>query len=198
MHRLQSYIGLLARRATWWAAIAGALLSFGCTAKELTQAELENVDTLVKQHKSASRAQKSEAAQLLREADSVAKARKWDLSAKIYVESAIRFPTFRALKGWGEATAKSDLKRPTSAETLSAHKAAFEGASHYLRIAVQFAEKVPGQAQPTELEAVRQQIKCIESYSGSTRHNCEPVRSVLLRYATLPNLKFPSWFARLH
>jgi hypothetical protein len=162
------------------------LLSFGCTAKDLTQVDLENVDALVQQHKVAGKTQKAEAAEWLRDADIVAKARKWDLSAKMYAESAMRWPSFRALKGRGEAVAKSDRKRATIAESLNAQKAAFDGAARYLRTALQFAEKVPGQAQVTELEAVRQQISCIESYAGGATHSCEPVRSVLLRYAAKP------------
>ena len=166
--------------------LACALLSFGCTAKDLTQADLENVGALVQQHKVASKTQKTEAAKLLREADGAAKERRWDITAKIYGEAAIRWPSFRSLKGMGEATAKSDLRRATMAETHAAHKAAFVEAAGYLRTAVQFAEKVPGQAQAAELEAVRQQITCLETYTGGVAHNCEPVRSVLLRYAARP------------
>lgn len=183
MCRLQNHFRPLAQRAPWWVAVACALVSFGCTAKELTQAELENVDALVKQYKSASKSQKAEAAQWLRNADIGAKQLKWDLSAKMYGEAAIRWPTFRALRGLGEATAKSYRKRATIAESLSAQKLAFDGAAHYLRIAVRFAENVHGQAEPAEVDVVRQQISCIESYAGGTAHNCEPVRSVLLRYA---------------
>ena len=186
MYRLQSHFTPLARRAPWWVALTCALLSFGCTARELTQAELEDVDALTKQHKTATKTQRSEAVKLLREADAAAKERRWDITAKIYGEAAIRWPSFRSLKGMGEATAKSDLRRATMVETHTAHKAAFVEAAGYLRTAVRFAEKVPGQAQAAELEAVRQQISCLESYAGGVAHNCEPVRSVLLRYAAKP------------
>lgn len=186
MNRLQSRIWPLPRRSSWGVAMACALLSFCCTAKSLTQAELENVDILIQQYKSASKTQKSEAGQWLRGADGAAKEQRWDISAKMYAESAMRWPSFRALKGRGEALARSDRRRATLAESLSAQRIAFDEAAIYFRNALRFAEKVQGQAQATELEAVRQQIKCIESYAGGTAHNCEPVRSVLLRYAAKP------------
>lgn len=186
MKRFQNRISPLAQHSPWWVALACALLSFGCTARDLTQADLENLAALSKQYNSASKTQKSEAVQWLRDADGAAKERRWDISAKMYAESAMRWPSFRALKGRGEALAKSDRKRATVAESLSAQKIAFDEAAIYFRNAVRFAEMVPGQAQPVELEAVRRQIECIESYVGGAAHNCEPVRSVLLRYATKP------------
>lgn len=186
MNRSHRLTKLQVRRSSWWVTMACVLLSFGCAAKDLTQAQLENIDALIQQHESASKTQKSEAVQWLRGADGAARERKWDAAAKMYAESAMRWPTYRALKGRGEALAKSDRKRASIAESLSAQKIAFDEAAIYFRNAVRFAEKVPRQAQTHELEEVRRQISCIESYVGGATHGCEPVRSVLLRYAGKP------------
>lgn len=182
MKQPRGHISRLTRHSPWWIALACALLSFGCTARDLTQADLENFDALIQQYKSASKTQRAEAVQWLRNADGAANERRWDISAKMYAESAMRWPSFRALNGRGEALAKSDRKRATVAESIKAQKIAFDEAAIYFHNAVRFAEKVPEQAQAAELEVVRQRITCIESYAGGATHNCEPVRSVLLRY----------------
>jgi hypothetical protein len=86
------------------------------------------------------------------------------------------------LKGLGESTAKSDRKRDTVAQSLAAHKSAFDAAARTLRTARSFAEKVPAQVDASELQSVSDSIACLESYVVNTAPTCEPVKSVLQAY----------------
>jgi hypothetical protein len=158
------------------------LLFFGCADAMLTQADLEDVDKLLTQHRVASAAQKREAAELLRAAESSVKEQRWDRATKLYGEAALRFPTFKALKGDGESMARSDRKRATLSESLTAHKAAFDSAARTLRTAITFAEKLPNSADAKELQSVRDTVTCLESYVVGSDSACEPVKSVLQRY----------------
>jgi hypothetical protein len=157
----------------------------GCAEAELTQADLNDLDKLLAQRASASKAQKLEATRLIKLAEDATKQNRWDVASKIYIDSLIRYPSFRALVGRGESTARSDRRRDTLAETLSAQHAAFKSASVSLKAAVSFAERVPGEATQEQIAAARAQITCIESYDGGARGNCEPVASVLKRYANI-------------
>jgi hypothetical protein len=159
------------------------LLVSGCADAMLTQADVGDVDKLIKQHRSASAAQKREAAEWMRGAESSAKERRWDRAAKMYGEASLRFPTFQALKGYGESIVRSDRKRDSMTESLSAHKAAFDDGARSLRTAVTFAEKLPSTIDAKALQSVRDTVACLESYVVGATPTCEPVKSVLQRYA---------------
>lgn len=163
--------------------IVAALLTCSCAAQERSKADLDHPDALVRQHRSASKSDKDQAAKRLRDAEQAFQSARFDLAAKLYGESALHHPTFKALSGYGEATARSDRKRPTQGETLAAQKSAFDAAARRIKVALEFASKVPGQAKPADVERAQQTLACLESYSGGATHGCEPVRSVLGRYA---------------
>jgi hypothetical protein len=159
------------------------LLVSGCADAMLAQADVEDVDKLIKQHRNASAVQKREAAEWIRGAESSAKERRWDRAAKMYGEASLRYPTFHALKGYGESIARSDRKRDSVAESLAAHKAAFDDGARSLRTAAAFAEKLPSSIDAKELQAVRDTAACLEAYAVGATPTCEPVKSVLQRYA---------------
>ncbi len=171
------------RRCGMFLACATALLMVGCADAMLPQADLTDVNKLVSQHQGANAALKREAAEWSRSAEASAKERRWDHAAKMYAEAALRYPTFQALRGLGESTARSDRKRDTTAETLLAHKAAFVSAASTLRSALAFYERVPAQQiSAADIQAVKEMSVCLESFVVGTAPACEPVKSVLQRY----------------
>lgn len=171
---------LACRTALLCAALSGVLT--GCANAELSQADLDDINKLVQQHSAASKSQRLEAEKWFNNAGEAVKQARWDLAAKMYGEALIRYPSFAALQRRGEATARSDRTRDTTTETLTAQKAAFASAASTLRMAVLFAEKVPGQAAADQLESTRAQIRCLDAYDGSAVASCEPVASALKRY----------------
>jgi hypothetical protein len=149
----------------------------------LTQAEQEDPGALLRQRRQAPAPLRQEAQSWLKDAEAAAKEGRWDLATKAYGESAGRFPTFKALKGYGDATGRGDRKRDSLEETLKAQRAAFESALRRLKAAVAFAEQGGERVPGAELTAVREQISCLEGYLKTSNASCEPVKSVLQRYS---------------
>lgn len=171
------------RFAFFVSSVAFACSISGCAEAELTQADLTNVDRLVEQQKNANKRQQLEAAKWKRNADEAAKQQRWDLASKMYGEALLRHPSFTLLKLRAETTARADRKRDSLAETLSAQHAAFKASAETMRTALSFAEKLPAQAARSDVESLRTQLACLDSYDGSANAQCEPVASVLKRYA---------------
>ncbi len=163
-------------------AVLASTLS-GCADAELTQVDLTNADRLVEQTKKASKRQQAQAANWKKNADEAAKQQRWDLASKMYGEALLRYPSFALLKLRAEATARSDRKRDTLAETLAAQQAAFKASAETMRTALAFAEKLPAQTERADMESVKTQLACLESYDGGASALCEPVASVLKRYS---------------
>ena len=166
------------------AACLSLSLLMGCANAELTQAELGDINKLLKQRATASKTERSEAAQWAKRGEEASGRRRWDLASKMYGEASLRYPTFVYMRGAGDAIARSDRKRDTMTQTLAAQRAAFVSAADMLRTAVLLAEKLPDEATAEQLTAVRAQIACIEAYEGGanvTNATCEPVASVLAR-----------------
>ena len=154
----------------------------GCAEAELAQADLGDINKLMQQRASASKAQRIDANEFIKSAAEAIKQQRWDLASKMYGTSAQLYPSFAALKSLGEAKARSDRRRDTLKEALAAQHAAFKSAADSLRTAVLLAEKLPSEATPEQLASVQAQIACIDAYDGGTVANCEPVASVIKRY----------------
>jgi hypothetical protein len=154
----------------------------GTAHSELKQADMHDIEKLVEQHRSATRAQRQEARDWMKGGAAAVLEKRWDLAGKMYLTAALVYPTFVSLKSGGEAVARSDRRRDTLEQSLVAQRAAFGSAAQSMRTAILFAEKVPGQASVDEVEGLRKQIACIDSYDGKTAVTCEPVASVLKRY----------------
>ncbi len=164
--------------------VAALVVQTGCSAAtQLSQSDLRDVDKLLQQRSTSSKAQQLEARKLLKQASEAEKQKRWDLAAKYYIDSLIRYPTFSGLVALGQATAWSDRRRETPAESLAAHYSAFKSAAVSFKTALLLAEKVAGEASAEQLSSVRAQVACIESYDGGPQANCEPVASVIKRYA---------------
>jgi hypothetical protein len=107
------------------------------------------------------------------------------LASKLYGEALLRNPSFTLLKLRAEAIARSDRRRETLAESLSKQRAAFQASAAAMRTALSFAEKIPAQVARSDVESLKTQLACLDSYISSESANCDLVKSVLKRYKNL-------------
>jgi hypothetical protein len=166
------------------ACIGSLIATVGCAQPQLEQRDLGDVDKLLGQRTAATTSEKRAAAEWIRDGDLSAKEKQWDIASKMYATAAMSYPTFRALKSYGEATSRSDRRRETRAASIAAQKNAFRSGAQTLRVAIRLAEKAPGEATQHDIESLQAQISCLETYATTDKAECELVTSVIKRYAT--------------
>jgi hypothetical protein len=166
------------------ACIGSFVAMVGCAQTQLEQRDLGSIDKLLGQRTAATTAEKKAAVEWMMDGDLSVKEKRWDIASKMYATAAMNYPTFRALKGYGEATSRSDRRRETQAASIAAQKNAFRSGAQTLRIAIRFAEKVPGEATSQDIKSLRAQIDCLEIYASTDKVECELVSSVIGRYAS--------------
>jgi hypothetical protein len=156
----------------------------GCADANLTQQDLTSLPKLVQQREAATAKERNEAADWTKRAQEAEKQQRWDLASKMHGEALLLYPSFRSLRARGESIARSDRKRNSKAESISAQKKAFESAAESLNLAIGFAESRQGEATAKEIDAIRMQIVCLESYLKNDKVDCELTASVIGRYAS--------------